>query len=207
MANAAFGAYWREVWVWGSRYSADTFIASPLREGVVRTANWLGFHAALAVGVVVALRDLHSLSVVAPFHCLGGDIVCGGVRGVAIFSSLLLSLVAGFYCLGRAGAYVAAAEMARPGFTCCPDSCCAVRARVCQSGAGRPSMAGPQVDAGQQEAAAIVRSVARPGRPAAGVGVPARCIRLFRSSGGDSVSGFATDNRGAGGQASYFVES
>jgi hypothetical protein len=54
--HGALGPYWQEVWVWGSRYSADTFVANPIREGIVRTANWLGFHAALAIGVVVSLR-------------------------------------------------------------------------------------------------------------------------------------------------------
>ncbi len=51
-------AYYRQVWQWGSMYASDTFIENPLIEGVKRTANWLGFHAALAVGAGWALtRD------------------------------------------------------------------------------------------------------------------------------------------------------
>ena len=51
--TGALESYWKQVWLWGARYSADTFITSPVREGVVRTANWLGFHATLAVVLVV----------------------------------------------------------------------------------------------------------------------------------------------------------
>lgn len=39
--------WWEPVWVWGSIYSAHTFILNPLAEAVKRTANWAGFHAAL----------------------------------------------------------------------------------------------------------------------------------------------------------------
>jgi hypothetical protein len=48
--------YWREVWAWGFRYSADTFLVSPLREAVVRTSGWMWFHATLCVGAVVWWR-------------------------------------------------------------------------------------------------------------------------------------------------------
>jgi hypothetical protein len=43
----ALGAYWREVWVWGRLYAASTFLESPLRSALVRTAGWIWFHAAL----------------------------------------------------------------------------------------------------------------------------------------------------------------
>lgn len=48
-------AYWEQVWVWGSRYSADTFVANPALEAPRRTANWAGFHAALVAGAMVFL--------------------------------------------------------------------------------------------------------------------------------------------------------
>jgi hypothetical protein len=47
---AAFGAltaYWEQVWWFGAEYSRNTFVAHPWREGLVRTLNWAGFHAAL----------------------------------------------------------------------------------------------------------------------------------------------------------------
>jgi hypothetical protein len=44
--------YWRQVWVWGAQYSRDTFVVNPLTEGLRRTANWAGFHAALVIGAM-----------------------------------------------------------------------------------------------------------------------------------------------------------
>lgn len=46
-------AYWFQVWEWGSIYSANTFVANPIREGIARTASWAGFHAALVAGAVI----------------------------------------------------------------------------------------------------------------------------------------------------------
>jgi hypothetical protein len=47
--------YFRQVWQWGQMYASDTFIEHPLMEGLRRTANWMGFQAALVVGTVIAL--------------------------------------------------------------------------------------------------------------------------------------------------------
>jgi hypothetical protein len=45
---------WREpVWEWGFLYSADTYFDHPFAEGLRRTFNWAGFHAALVIGTVV----------------------------------------------------------------------------------------------------------------------------------------------------------
>lgn len=48
-AAGALAPFWNEVWVWGRLYAASTFVASPLKNGVLRTLGWLGFHAALVV--------------------------------------------------------------------------------------------------------------------------------------------------------------
>lgn len=53
--QGALGDYWQQVWVWGAAYSRDTPFAHPLTEGVHRTANWMGFHAALLIPAVVYL--------------------------------------------------------------------------------------------------------------------------------------------------------
>jgi hypothetical protein len=47
--SGALGAFWDEVWKWGRLYAGSTFLESPVRNGVVRTVNWMGFHAALVV--------------------------------------------------------------------------------------------------------------------------------------------------------------
>ncbi len=51
-ALGAFPAYVEQVWSWGWLYSRDTFLASPLLEGLRRTANWAGFHAAAVIGAI-----------------------------------------------------------------------------------------------------------------------------------------------------------
>lgn len=67
LPNAAFAGiahlqgtlqpYWRQVWEWGAAYSRDTFIISPVAEGLRRTASWAGFHAALFVLALFGLRE------------------------------------------------------------------------------------------------------------------------------------------------------
>jgi 4-amino-4-deoxy-L-arabinose transferase-like glycosyltransferase len=50
--SGALPAYWEQVWWFGAQYSRDTFVTHPWREGIVRTLNWAGFHAALVVGAL-----------------------------------------------------------------------------------------------------------------------------------------------------------
>ena len=45
--TGALAAYYDQVWRWGRIYAASPFVESPLRNGLVRTAGWAGFHAAL----------------------------------------------------------------------------------------------------------------------------------------------------------------
>jgi hypothetical protein len=49
-------AYWNEVWVWGRIYAGAGF---SLSNAILRTLNWLGFHSALAAGVLA--RESRSL--------------------------------------------------------------------------------------------------------------------------------------------------
>lgn len=53
--QGALGAYVDQVWKWGRVYAGGTFLDRPVQNGIVRTANWLGFHAALAVAGAAAL--------------------------------------------------------------------------------------------------------------------------------------------------------
>jgi hypothetical protein len=52
-AQGALREYLQQVWSWGILYSRDSPLASPLAEGIRRTANWAGFHAALVAGAAV----------------------------------------------------------------------------------------------------------------------------------------------------------
>jgi hypothetical protein len=54
-AAGALSGYWLEVWEWGRVYAASPFVANPVWNGVARTANWLGFHAAAVVAAAVFL--------------------------------------------------------------------------------------------------------------------------------------------------------
>ncbi len=51
-SQGALGAYGEQVWKWGRIYAAGTFVEAPWTNGLLRTAHWLGFHAALAIGAV-----------------------------------------------------------------------------------------------------------------------------------------------------------
>ena len=45
-----------QAWRWPALYAGSPVVANPIANGVVRTLNWLGFHAALVVGAVLAWR-------------------------------------------------------------------------------------------------------------------------------------------------------
>ena len=47
--EGALGAYYEQVWKWGRVYAGVTFVRNPLKNGVLRTADWMGFHAALVI--------------------------------------------------------------------------------------------------------------------------------------------------------------
>lgn len=49
-SQGALDSYYDQVWRWGRVYAGVTFIENPLRNGLVRTAHWMGFHAAIVVG-------------------------------------------------------------------------------------------------------------------------------------------------------------
>jgi hypothetical protein len=51
-SQGALGAYYEQVWKWGRIYAASTFIANPWTNGLLRTAHWLGFHAATVIGAL-----------------------------------------------------------------------------------------------------------------------------------------------------------
>jgi hypothetical protein len=48
----ALSGYWDEVWRWGRIYAGTTFLDSPLKNGLLRTLNWAGFHAAIVIAAV-----------------------------------------------------------------------------------------------------------------------------------------------------------
>ncbi len=51
-SQGALGAYVQQVWKWGRIYAGETFLGHPLATGLLRTAHWMGFHAALAAAAL-----------------------------------------------------------------------------------------------------------------------------------------------------------
>jgi len=54
----ALAGYWDEVWRWGRVYAGTTFVDSPAKNGLLRTLNWAGFHAAIVMAAVMAWKDV-----------------------------------------------------------------------------------------------------------------------------------------------------
>lgn len=52
MASGAWHGYIEQVWHWGVLYAEKTPVISPVRTGVVRTADWAGFHCAVVAASV-----------------------------------------------------------------------------------------------------------------------------------------------------------
>jgi len=55
-AHGSLGEFYKQVWQWGSIYAANTFVENPLKEGLRRTADWMGFQVALVIGAFFAVR-------------------------------------------------------------------------------------------------------------------------------------------------------
>jgi hypothetical protein len=55
LGSGAWPGYCEQVWRWGMLYAKNSPVTHPVLTGVSRTANWLGFHAVLAVGATVCL--------------------------------------------------------------------------------------------------------------------------------------------------------
>jgi 4-amino-4-deoxy-L-arabinose transferase-like glycosyltransferase len=49
-AAGALPAYFQQVWEWGAAYARSSPELHPIANGLRRTADWLGFHAALGIG-------------------------------------------------------------------------------------------------------------------------------------------------------------
>jgi hypothetical protein len=50
VGTGSLGPYLDQVWRWPAQYAASPVVSDPVWNGVVRTGNWLGFHAVLVIG-------------------------------------------------------------------------------------------------------------------------------------------------------------
>ena len=81
--------YYEQAWRWGSIYASHTFVTNPLVEGLKRTADWIGFQAALVLGAAIAILRERSWRVAAwiAICCVG---VVLGLRFFPRYYFLLL---------------------------------------------------------------------------------------------------------------------
>jgi hypothetical protein len=158
-AVGAWSAYWTQVWEWGRAYAASPFVANPLLNGVVRSANWLGFHAALVVAALIFLLKSPTrrwLWLAWTVLALAG--ACAGMRFFPryyflLLPPLLIMAARGFALIGRRAVW-AAALLVIPLVRFAPDY-----SRALNPSAWRDIA----MDRDSRSAAAIARSLARPG--------------------------------------------
>jgi hypothetical protein len=55
-ANGSLDDYWIQVWQWGAAYSRDIPFQDVFSEGLRRSLNWAGFHAALLLAALFVFR-------------------------------------------------------------------------------------------------------------------------------------------------------
>ena len=116
----ALAPYWREVWQWGMFYVGAP-LPDPVRNGLVRTVNWMGFHAAACVAAAWFLikqkkagqEARPTILQWAGWIVLSAAGVSAGMRFFPRYYFLLLPAVVlmaarGFVLLGRARICVAA---------------------------------------------------------------------------------------------------
>jgi len=155
----ALGPYIEEVWKWGRLYAGSTFIANPIQNGLLRTVNWMGFHAAAVIAAGRLLWDRPRESarwygwlVVAVIG------VAAGLRFFPRYYFLLLPVVVlmaarGFVLLGRPRVVVALLLLI-PAVRFGPSYLAALT---------DPAWRDTGMDRDSRAAAALVREVAKPG--------------------------------------------
>jgi 4-amino-4-deoxy-L-arabinose transferase-like glycosyltransferase len=58
LLTGVWHGYYEQVWRWGLLYAERSPVLQPWRNGLLRTLDWLGFHAALALGAIFAFPRL-----------------------------------------------------------------------------------------------------------------------------------------------------
>lgn len=157
----ALPAYWEQVWQWGTLYASAPLTANPLRNGILRTANWAGFHIALVVtAVCFLLRSKNSARlrwIAWCALCFAG--VIAGLRFFPRYYFLLLAPVVlmaahGFCLLGRKREIVALLLLI-------PVS--RFGPRYIWLAAGNTEWTDTLMDRDSRQAAALTRAVSQPG--------------------------------------------
>ena len=80
LATGAWSGYREQVWEWGLIYARQSPVVHPLQLGIQRTADWLGFHSALALGAGLTLSKERERWQLAVWLALSFAAVCLGTR-------------------------------------------------------------------------------------------------------------------------------
>jgi 4-amino-4-deoxy-L-arabinose transferase-like glycosyltransferase len=165
-AEGALPAYFQQVWEWSAAYARSSPELHPWVNGVRRTADWLGFHAALALGAAALWWENRKRE----RYWLAGWLVlsfAGVTLGARFFPRYFLQMLppmalAASYALARRRtlAWVAAAVLLVPAVRFGPRYVTLARDLV----AGRPhEWADLAIDRDSRAAAGIVNRSKQPG--------------------------------------------
>lgn len=164
-AHGALGDYWLQTWKWGMLYSGNPMSEHPLANGVVRTLNWAGFHAALIASALWWwLRDRKPDGAkFAAWAALSMIAVAGGWRFFPryyfqLLPVLVLAGARGFVLLGRRR-WVVLVLLLVPAIRFGPR----YAMLAADLAAGRPEeWRDVAMDRDSREASRLVRSIAKP---------------------------------------------
>ena len=167
----AWNGYVDQVWRWGFRYAEGSPLQEPLKAGLIRTADWLGFHAALAGGVGLGLahvkREMRWR--LGAWLLLSFAGVCLGMRFTPRY---FLQFVAPMVIVAARGIVLAAREYGKPALAVLALALLAPLLRfgpryvslALDDISGRqPNWNDVALDLDSQDAARKIRSLARPG--------------------------------------------
>jgi len=155
----ALAAYWEEVWRWGRLYAGSTFVEAPIRNGLLRTLGWLGFHSSLILlAYCRKSTDLHNWRWLA-WLAISFVGVAAGLRFFPRYYFQLLPVVVllaarGFTMAGRNRRVIAALLLLIPAIRFGPTYLQALR-----PGQWRDTA----MDCDSRAAAVLVRQLAKPG--------------------------------------------
>ena len=85
LETGALTPYIDQVWRWPAQYAGSPIVADPVWNGVVRTCNWLGFHAVLVIGAAIFWLFGKRWK----FIAWAADLLCRRGAGLALLSAIL----------------------------------------------------------------------------------------------------------------------
>ena len=167
----AWPGYLEQVWRWGFIYATGSPVLHPLWNGTVRTLDWLGFHAALAVGGVAAFFNISRADrwKLAWWLALSFAGVCLGSRFAPHYFLQLLppaaiaasrGIIAAYRARGKSAALILALLLIVPFVRFGPRYVSLAYDDVTHT---EPRWSDIAMDLDSQEAARRIRSSARPG--------------------------------------------